>query len=297
MKRRKVAVTGLTGVIGGILSKELSTKNQIIDLFHKTKHTNDPNVKKHIFLDLSKSKNISDSLLTATPDIVVHMAAITHIDLCETDKKNGKEGLVWKVNVGGTRAVAKFCAKNNIPLVFLSTECVFDGKEEYFSEDAKKNPINWYGATKSEAEDVIFASGAPFAVIRSVVAYHRKDESKTIYGKMLHELESKASIIAVNDQLFTPTYTYDIVKAIDRVIDENLRGVYHVAPSKSLSPYSFALLVAAKNKFSEKLVARTTLKKFYGAEKAVLRLKNSSLLSEKSGKILKFKAKLPEKAI
>ncbi len=294
---KRIAVTGLSGVIGKILSEALVSEYSVIDLFHSAKHTRNKRIKKHIFLDLSKKRNICKALDEARPDVIVHMAAITHIDVCEADKKRGKNGPVWKTNVEGTKVVAKYSASNNIPLVFLSTECVFDGRSEFFAEDAKKSPINWYGVTKNEAEEEIFASGAKFTIIRSVVAYHKEDDSMTIYGKILKGLRRNSKIFMVDDQLFTPTYTYDIVKAIHKVINKNIRGVIHVAPSKNISPYNFALLIASRNKFVHSMVVKTKLIKLYGVEKAALRLKNSSLHTEQSAKKLGFKAKHPEKAI
>lgn len=285
---KKVAITGLNGVIGRILCEEITSKMQIIDLYHKQKYSGSAKIKKHVRLDLLKTDSIISILEPVKPDIVIHMAAITHIDVCETDKKNGKNGNVWKINVDGSHEIAKFCANNKIPLIFLSTECVFDGKQKYFSENSKKNPINWYGFTKSEAENAILSSGAPVTIIRSVVAYHKNDNNKTIYGKILKELKSNKEIYAVDDQLFTPTYTHDIVYAIEQVIEKNLRGIYHVASKKSLSPYKFALMVAEKNNYPKILVKKTTLKSYYDSEKAALRLPNSSLSGIKTNKTLHF---------
>lgn len=294
---RKVAITGLTGVIGEVLALEISPKRQITDLFHNTQYSGSAKIQTHTYFDLLNRAKISAVLENVKPDIIVHMGAITHIDRCEKDKKYGKKGDVWRINVNGSYEIAKFCAKQKVPMVFLSTECVFDGKKEYFSEDAIKNPINWYGVTKDEAEELILSTGAKITIIRSVVAYHKNDFNRTIYGKILTDLKTNKNIWAVSDQLFTPTYTYDIVKAINRVIENKLLGIYHVAPKKSLSPYDFALLVASKNKYSMTRVKKTTLKSFYNPKRASLRLANACLLGEKSNKILKFVPKSPEKVL
>lgn len=293
----KIAITGLNGVIGKILAEELSKNTQIIDLFHTKKYSGRAIIQKHIKLDLLKKDKISKILQKADPDVIIHLAAITHIDRCEKDKKNGKKGKVWRTNVEGACEIAKFCAKNKIHMIFLSTECVFNGKQKYYAESAKKNPINWYGATKSEAEDLVMRSGASVTIIRSVVAYHKNDENKTIYGKILNELKSGKSVLAVSDQLFTPTHTYDIVTAISKVIKKKLFGIYHVAPKKSLSPYDLAKLIAKRNKYPQSLVKKTTLRSFYGPEKTALRLRNSSLSSQKSNRIFKFIPKSPEQVL
>lgn len=296
-KTKKIAITGLSGVVGQVLSEELPSAMQFIDLFHNVRYLGSRKISEHVAFDLLNRKSIPEILDKVEPDIIIHMAAVTHIDVCESDRKNGKKGITWATNVLGSYAIAKYCARNKIPLVFLSTECVFDGESEFFSEDAKKNPKNWYGATKSEAEDLILSSGAPAAIIRSVVAYHLNDNSKTIYGKILNTLQSQDDIVAVHDQLFTPTYTYDIVSGIRKVVEKNLRGVYHVAPKRVLSPYDFALLVASKNKYNHTSVKKITLKSYYDAERAALRLQNSCLLGEKSIKALGFIPKNPEEIL
>lgn len=293
----KIAITGLSGVIGQILSEKILPRSDIIDLFHKNEYSGDAKIQNHIYLNLLDKEKISSTLKYINPDIVIHMAAITHIDRCEMDKKEGKKGIVWKTNVDASYEIAKFCAKNNVHMIFLSTECVFDGKSKYFTEDAKKNPINWYGSTKSEAENLILSTGAPITIIRSVVAYHKNDSSKTIYGKILRDLKSKKNMVAVDNQLFTPTHTYDIVRAINKVIQKRLLGIYHVAPKKSLSPYSFAKLIAEKNKYPLAKLKKISLKEYYDSKRAVLRLVHACLSGEKSNKLLKFIPSEPENVL
>jgi dTDP-4-dehydrorhamnose reductase len=225
------------------------------------------------------------------------MAAITHIDNCEKDKENGEQGKVWKVNVDASFEIAKYCEEKNKRMIYLSTECVFDGSQKYYSERAKKNPKNWYGFTKSKAEDKIISTKAKVAIIRSVVAYHISDRGKTIYGKFVAKLRSGNTVYAVTDQKFTPTFTNDIVDVIIRVIENRLSGIFHVAPRKSITPYEFALLVAKRNKFPTSRVKKTTLRKLYGPERAKLRLRNASLSSVNSNKILKFTAVAPSEII
>lgn len=291
-KNKKIAITGLSGVIGKVLSKNLNEYSEIIDLFnHKRSYGSK---KFHVKLDLLKKDRIYKVLQKVNPDVIVHMAAKTHIDACEEDKKRGKKGNTWKLNVDATTEIARYCRDYKKFIIFLSTECVFDGKRKFFGEKAKKNPINWYGFTKSEAEDIIMSSGIRFAIVRSVVAYHENDFGKTIYGQILSKLKSKKPVSAVYDQQFTPTHTDDIVFAIKKIIDNNLTGIYHVAPKKSLSPYDFAKIVAKKNNYSYSTILKKDLVSFYDLKRASLRLKNASLSAKVSNKKLGFTPKNPE---
>ncbi|HVZ66637.1 MAG TPA: sugar nucleotide-binding protein [Patescibacteria group bacterium] len=295
--KKNVAVTGLSGVVGKVFARLYGDEYNLIDLYHNKKTLSSPQIKKHYKLDLLNTNRIQKILEKVNPDVVVHMASITHIDKCETDRKNGEKGNVWKINVEATRQIVSFCSKKKIPFVFLSTECVFDGKKKKFNESSKKNPRNWYGVTKSAAEDIIIASKAKAAIIRSVVTYHKADHGKTIYGKVLRSLKNKGIVYAVGDQFFTPTYTEDIVKGVRVVIDGKLTGIFHVVPAKTITPYKFSILIAKSNNFPSRMVKKTSLVSLYGKDRANLRLVNASLSASKSRKILNFIPKAPGEVI
>jgi len=294
---RKIAVTGLSGVIGQVIVRSLPKSFQIIDLFHHTPFSAKKRSITHAYLDLQNNEQTKATLAKVAPDAIVHLAAITHIDACERDKHFGKSGIVWKINVEGTAAIAEYCAKHNVHLSYLSTECVFDGTKKLHDENSPKNPINWYGKTKSEAEDRILLSECRAAIIRAVVAYHLKDNGKTIYGKLFNQLRYHDEVSAVSDQYFTPTHTYDIGKAVNRIVERGLTGIYHVAPSVRVTPYDFAKLIAKKHGFHKKKIRKTTIRSLYGKDAASLRLKNACLSGARSNKKLGISPKSPHKVI
>jgi dTDP-4-dehydrorhamnose reductase len=231
------------------------------------------------------------------PDVIIHMAAVTHIDTCEMDKSNGNTGIVWRTNVEGTAAIARYCARTKTKIMYLSTECVFDGKRESFDEKAPKHPISWYGITKSEAEDRILASHAPSAIIRAVVAYHPGDDGRTIFGKLYNQLKYGGVVKAVDDQVFTPTYTYDIVAAVKQVVDRSANGIFHVAPAVRITPYEFALLIAKRYGFERSRITPVSMKQLYGAPAAALRLKHACLDGADTNAILHIKPKTPQEVL
>lgn len=293
----KIAITGLNGVIGQILAQELSPQDQIFDLYHKKKFIGTNLKIKHIKFNLLDKTQVRDVLDKINPDVIIHLAAVTHIDKCEKDKKNGEHGIVWRTNVVGTQLIAEYCAENGAHMIFLSTECVFDGKKRFFDEKSKKNPINWYGLTKDEAEEAVTISKAKAAILRSVVTYNHNDNGKTIFGKILKDLKSGKTIGAVGDQNITPTNTFDIVKAIMIISKKRLSGIYHVAPRKSITPYEMAKLIAKKYNYPTSRIKKNTLISFYGKERASLRLKNASLSGRKSEKKLNFTPLHPKEAL
>ena len=296
-KNKRVAITGLSGVIGSVLIETLPKNLYITELSRSHSKLPKKNIKQHIQIDLLKSESISKALSAAEPDIIVHMAAITHIDTCEQDKKHKKEGVVWKTNVSGTKHIAKYASKNNIPIIYVSTECVFDGQKRGYKENDKKNPINWYGLTKSESEDILLESSSKNTILRSVVAYHKDDNNNTILGKFKLPLLQGKELRVAFDQNFTPTYTHDITLAIKKIIQQDKHGIFHVVPKKSLTPLDFAHQIATHYKLDSSRIIKTTLNELYGEQRAGLRLKNAWLRGDKTNKVLHLRPKSIHKVL
>lgn len=296
-KNQKIAVTGLSGVIGSVLIDTLPQNLDIIELSRRFQKTPKKNIRQHIKIDLLEEESIKKALSTAEPEMIVHMAAVTHIDECEKDRINKKEGIVWKTNVTGTDYITKFAKKNHIPVIYISTECVFDGKKQGYKEGDKKNPINWYGITKSEAEDIVLGASSKNSILRSVVAYHKEDRNNTILGKFRLPLSEGKALRVVADQNFTPTYTHDITLAIKKIIQQKRKGIFHVVPKKSLTPFEFAHQIAAHYKLETSKIVKTTLSELYGPERASLRLKNAWLVGNKTNSILHIKPKSVHKVL
>ncbi len=138
--KHKYIVTGATGKIGSALTARLGDGNYIGISRHETGRN-------LLRIDLSNWDGKSERDLSGF-DTVIHLAAKTHIDACEKDRPLGRNGEAWKDNVDATRKIVEFCRLGKKKLIFLSTECVFDGKKEKYYEKDNPNPINWYGATK-----------------------------------------------------------------------------------------------------------------------------------------------------
>lgn len=294
---KTLAITGLSGVIGTALSKRLSDLGyQVYDLYHNTP-SRAPKGIRRLPLDLTKPHQLKETLEKVKPDTILHMAAITHIDTCEKDKKNGREGIVWRTNVEGTRHIAEYCRNSNIPIVYMSTECVFDGTKEFFDEKSKKHPINWYGQTKSEAEDILLETVACATILRAVMIYDVKDYGKTLLGKINTTLKKERYASAVIDQHLTPTYAPDVVEVIIRSVKNPTKGVFHVSPNAAITPYDFARLIAEKCGHTPASVKGVTLENLYGRARAALRLRHASLWATESARGFSVIVRKPQEVI
>jgi dTDP-4-dehydrorhamnose reductase len=295
MKKFKIAITGLNGVLGAnilhSIPKKLKKNSVIIDLYRSTKKNNeDDSIKlKHVHLDLMQIEKISNILETINPDFIIHLAAITHIDNCEAEVDQGNQSVSWKTNVGATKEIVAFCEKNSTHLIFLSTECIFSGlSQKKYTEKSKPNPKNWYGKTKAQAEELIQVAKNPWTIIRAVIAYDTSEKLNTIFSAIKTSFKKNKPFFAVHDQKFTPTYIPDIHKVIWNSIINRHTGILHVAPRKATTPYEFAIAIGKHFGYDLSLVKKQSMEKYFGLRRSKLRLKNACLDIQHSSNILHF---------
>ena len=183
-------------------------------------------------LDITKGDAVEQALTDIHPDMVIHCAAYTNVDKAEEDFETAK-----LINVTGTENVAKACGKLEIPIVYISTDYVFDGtKTEPYTPDDKTNPINNYGLTKLQGEEAVKKYCEKYYIARTSWLYGH-------YGKNFVEtmisLAEKDEVKVVNDQIGCPTWTVELANGILKLLSKPY-GIYHVCGSGSTSWYGFA---------------------------------------------------------
>lgn len=264
----KYIVTGATGKIGTALMAKIG-KDKCIGL---TKHGFGENLLK---IDLSNWNGKLEGGFNNF-DTVVHLAAKAHIDDCEKDRQFGKKGETWKSNVVATENVVEFCRKTNKKLIYLSTECVFDGKKKKYTEEDVPHPINWYGVTKLKSEKTVLS--LPDAlIIRTVMAYDGKSKHRDIVKDFATKLLKGEKVFAATDQIVSFTHTDDIIQAIQISSLKQLSGIYHFVGPEAVSVYHLALEIAKLIGVDSEMVISLTMEEILGKERALLRLRNSVL--------------------
>lgn len=219
---KKILLTGANGMLGQDLSAVLEDEGyEVIETNRKT-------------LDITDLKQVENVLCKYNPDFVIHCAAYTNVDGAEENLKEAT-----KINSGGTENVAKVCADNNITLVYISTDYVFDGeKNEPYLPTDKTNPINNYGKTKLDGEKAIQKYCKKFYIVRTSWLYGH-------YGKNFVEtmisLTEKPELKVVDDQIGCPTWTVELSNGIIKLLEELPEyGIYHICGSGQTSWYGFA---------------------------------------------------------
>ncbi len=184
--------------------------------------------------DLTDKTAVRSYLTSYAPDRVVHCAAYTAVDRAEEDTET-----CYRVNVLGTASIAEYCSDNDIPMMYFSTDYVFDGTGvNPFDTDSLRNPQNQYGRTKAQGEDEVTSRLTKFFILRTswVFGVNGSNFIKT----MLRLGKERSDINVVNDQFGSPTYTSDLAILIADMINTNKYGIYHATNEGICSWYEFA---------------------------------------------------------
>lgn len=230
----KVLVTGASGLLGYKLVKALSGGYEVIPT-HNT-HPAHPGSKR---MDIVDGDEVLRVLEGARPECVVHAAAETNVDKCETSKE-----LAWSVNAEGTRNIAKACTKIGAKLVYVSTDYVFDGEKGRYGEEDEANPVNYYGVTKLEGERFVRELCKDFIIARTSVLYGWHPSRVNFATWVIDSLKSGMRISVAEDHYNSPTLADNLAEMILRIVEMNASGLYHTAGSERISRYDFAMKIA-----------------------------------------------------
>lgn len=260
--------TGITGLVGSRIVELLSDKYK----FH--------NLSLETGVDITLPETLEIITKAASRAVVLHLAAKADVDGCEKDKPLGENGDAWRINVLGTRNVVRACQQRGLPIIYISTDFVFNGENGPYSEEDQPSPINWYGQTKYEGEKIVGNSGLPFTIVRIAYPYRAKFEIKKDFARTIIAKLREGEISAVTDHVMTPTFIDDIAWAIDKLIETQNEGIFHVVGSQFITPYEAAVLIAKKLGLAVSRVKKTTRSEYFkgGAPRPFsLSLKNDKI--------------------
>ena len=226
----KVFVTGVGGQLGHDVMNELAKRGyegigsdiapEYSGIQDGSAVTNMP----YVPMDITDRTSVDKVLTDAQPDVVVHCAAWTAVDMAEDDDKVEKVRLV---NAAGTENIALTCKKLDCKMIYLSTDYVFDGQgTEPWQPDCKDyKPLNVYGQTKLEGELAVSSNLERYFIIR--IAWVFGVNGKNFIKTMLNLGKTHDHLRVVNDQIGTPTYTYDLARLLVDMAETEKYGYYH----------------------------------------------------------------------
>ncbi|WP_456417445.1 dTDP-4-dehydrorhamnose reductase [Methanocaldococcus sp.] len=285
----KVAVIGL-GMIGyELVKKYLELDDYDVYIITRSDKGFFNDVKKY-FVDITNENKIKETIKKINPDYVINTAAITNVDLCETERD-----LAYKTNALGARYIGEICKEIGSFLCHISTDYVFDGNKGNYTEKDPINPINYYGYTKAEGERLLNELDYELiSIVRISVPYCISPVKVNFFMWVLERLKNNEPISVIIDQWNTPTYVNELVEGIVKIYEQNINGLLHFGGGEKVSRYDFALKVAEVFGFDKSLIK--PIKSFEMNWKAK-RPKDTSLNSKKAEKSLNIKLKTIKEAL
>lgn len=217
----KILVTGVKGQLGYDVVNEAESRNITavgVDIEE---------------MDITNAEQVESVIKEGNYDVVVHCAAWTAVDKAEECVDACR-----KVNAVGSENIAKVCEELDIPMMYFSTDYVFDGKGETpWNEYDERHPLNVYGQTKYEGELAVEKLKKHF-IVR--IAWVFGKNGNNFIKTMLRLGKERGAVSVVNDQIGSPTYTYDLAKLVVEMIQTDKYGTYHATNEGLCSWYEFA---------------------------------------------------------
>lgn len=266
----KVFVTGVNGQLGHDVMNELykrgyeATGSDIADTYVGINDFSPVTTMPYIKLDITDTEEVNRVISRLKPDVVIHCAAWTAVDMAEDDDK---VELVRNVNAHGTENIAKACRNIDAKMIYISTDYVFDGQGTTpWSPDCKDyKPLNVYGQTKLEGELAVSSILDKYFIVR--IAWVFGLNGKNFIKTMINVGKSHDAVRVVNDQIGTPTYTLDLSRLLVDMIETEKYGYYHVTNEGGyISWYDFTKEIYKQYGLDTKVIPVTTEE--YGLSKA-----------------------------
>lgn len=285
MSNKKILITGSNGLLGQKLVQLLIEKDTI-DLIatavgeNRLKNLNN----RYIYesMDVTNESDVMKVFDKYQPDVLIHTAAMTNVDTCETDTEGCN-----KLNVDAVQYLINACLKNQTFFCHLSTDFIFDGSNGPYTEEAKPNPISVYGESKLKAEELLIKSNIRWAIARTVLVFGIvADMSRSnIILWVKKSLEEGKGIKVVTDQFRTPTLAEDLAIGCWLIAEKEIEGIFNISGEDFLTPYEMAIKTADFFHLPKELIEKADSSTFQQAAK---RPPRTGFILDKAKKLLGY---------
>ncbi len=242
----KILVTGSTGLLGyQVVKLALEAGHEVLTTYR----AKPPAGGKPIKLDLVELGSIKQTIIKLKPDAIIHTAAYTDVDGCETNRE-----LALKVNADATKQIALAADEIGAHLTYVSTDYVFDGEKGLYREDDEPNPISYYGYTKLEGEKYVRVSSRGWCIARASVIYGWGGTKKNFATWLIDSLSKGVQVKVLTDQHVSPTLNTNLANMLLEISGRRLTGVLHTAGASRIGRYEFAVQLARVFDYDLKLI-------------------------------------------
>lgn len=269
----RVLFTGITGLLGRYFLKNKSLDYQTIGIANKNLQGDEKNL---YVIDITDKQAVLEFIKKINPQIIVHAASIGDVDYCEKNPEEARE-----VNVEGTKNIVEGALSIRARLIFTSSNAIYDGVKFPFNEESTPNPIDVYGKTKVEGEELIKKSGVDYVILRLMTMYgwSNPEERTNPVEWIVRKLEKKEKINLVGDIYNNHLWAGQAAEVIWKVIVNDIKGkTYNIAGRDCISRYELGLRVAKIFGLNSSLISEVDSSFF---KSLTPRPKNTCFLTEK----------------
>lgn len=284
----KILITGANGLLGQKLVEQLVAAGnvEVIATGRGPCRLTGSGYRYQV-LDIENEHEVEDVLSALRPEVIIHGAAMTHVDQCEQNQAD-----CYRANVLATQYLVAAAEKVEAHFIFVSTDFIFSGEDGHnpYTEEAAPDPVNYYGQTKLEGEELIKRASLKWAIARTVLVYGlANDLSRTnIILWVKSSLESGKQIQVVDDQERTPTLAEDLAAGCILIAQQRATGVFNISGAELLTPYQMAMETADYFGLDNSLINRTDSTLFTQPAKRPMK---TGFIIEKAIKELGFRPK------
>ena len=217
---KKIYIAGCGGMLGDAFYKTFSDQ-------YKLKCTDiDVNENWLSYLDFRNYENYRSDVIHFEPDFLFHLGAFTDLEYCELHSKE-----TYETNTSSVKHGVKIANELNIPLLYISTAGIFDGKKDIYDESDKPNPIGHYAKSKYLGEKYVQKKSSQYLICRAgwMMGGGTRKDKKFIQKLMCQLADGADELFVVNDKLGTPTYTLDFARNVNILIKKSKTGLYNMA--------------------------------------------------------------------
>ena len=245
-KEGNILITGASGFLGKKLFDKLSKKYNIYGTYSSNKKSGE-----FLYLDITDMALIVNIIKRTNPKVIIHTSALCDADFCEKNRE-----LAYNINVQGTQNIINICKQNDIKLVFLSSDYVYDGDNPPYTEESIARPVNYYGETKLICEKLIKEKLKDYIILRPTILYGFNDEEDkdTFVGKVIKKLRTGKEVSVDNDVMKYPLIIDDLVNFIDILLKEDAKGSFNIGSEEGFTRYGWAKKIAEIFNLDSKLI-------------------------------------------
>jgi dTDP-4-dehydrorhamnose reductase len=281
---QKVLITGTNGLLGQKLV-ELLIRNGDHEVIATARGANRlPHAEGYAYhsLDVTDRDAVLRLVGELRPDAVIHTAAMTNVDQCESERE-----ACWKLNVDAVQYLVEACRETGAFLTHLSTDFIFDGADGPYDEEATPNPLSYYGESKLAAERLLLDSPIRWAIARTVLVYgiaHDMSRSNIILW-VKKSLEEGKTIKVVDDQWRTPTLAEDLAMGCYLIVKHQAEGIFNISGKDLLTPFEMAHRTAGYFRLDKSFITRADSSTF---TQPATRPPRTGFVLDKSRRVLNY---------